>query len=91
MAWLRWLAGQMGVPSANRRKATAARIQSVAMFGSELWWKGDQTQGTSGQANELQLLVDREARATTGRFRTTDLGALSMEFGLRVSDQWQHS
>jgi len=59
-----------------------ACIQSVAMFGSELWWKGDQIQGTIGQANELQLLVNREARATTGCFRTTSLGSLSMESGL---------
>ena len=55
------------------------------MFGSERWWKGDHVQGTMGQANELQLLVNQEARATTGCFRTTNLGALSMESGLRAA------
>jgi len=39
-----------------------ACIQSVAMFGSELWWKGNQTQGTIGQENELQLQAKRCAR-----------------------------
>jgi hypothetical protein len=38
-----------------------------------------------GQADELQLLVNQEARATTGCFRTTNLGALSMESGLRAA------
>ena len=40
-------------------------IQSVAMFGAELWWKGDHVAGTTGRADELQLLVNQEARATT--------------------------
>jgi hypothetical protein len=60
-----------------------ACVQSVVMFGSELWWKGDQTQSTKGWASDLQLLVNREARAVTGCFRTTNLGALAMESGIR--------
>jgi len=53
------------------------------MFGSELWWMGDQVWGTIGQEKELQLLINQEGRATTGCFRTTNLGALAMESGLR--------
>jgi len=34
--------------------------------------------GTIGQANELQLLVNQEARATTGCFRTTKLGGVRL-------------
>jgi len=60
-------------------------MQFVAMFGAELWWKGDHVRGTMGQADEMQLLVNQEARATTGCFRTTNLGALSMESGLRAT------
>ena len=37
MTRLRRLAGQMGVSPANCRKAMTACIQSVTMFGSELW------------------------------------------------------
>jgi len=77
------LAEQMGLSLANCRKVMTACIQSVAMVGLELRWKGDQTRDTIGQANELQLLVNQEACATTGCFRTTNLGDLSMESGLR--------
>ena len=38
-----------------------------------------------GQANELQLLVNQEARATSGCFWTTNLGALSVESGLQAA------
>jgi len=80
---LRRLTGQIGLSPANCRGVMTACIQSVNMFGSELWWKGDQVRGTMGRAEELQLLVNQQARATTGAFRTTKLGALSMESGLR--------
>jgi len=60
-----------------------ACIQSVAMFRSELWRRGDQARGTKGRAEELQQLVNHQARATKGAFRTTNLGALTMESGLR--------
>ena len=79
MARLHRLAGQMVRSPVNGRTVTTACIQSVAMFGSELWWKRDLVRRTIGQANELQLLVNQEARATTGCFRTTDLAALSMQ------------
>ena len=83
VAWLRWLTGQMGLSPADCRKIMMACVQPVAMFGSELWWKADHVPGTMGRVEELQLLVNQEARATTGCFRTTNLGALSMELGLR--------
>jgi len=60
-----------------------ACIQPVAMFGSELRWKGDQIRGTIERSNWLQLLVNHKGRATTGCFLTTNLAALSMESGLR--------
>jgi len=68
-ARLRRLAEQMGLSPANCREVMAACIQSVAMFRSELWWKGDQIRGTCRKVNQ-------EARATTDCFRTTSLGAL---------------
>ena len=43
MAQLRRLTRQMGLSPANCRKEMTACIQSIAMFGSELWWKGDLT------------------------------------------------
>ena len=38
-----------------------------------------------GQANELQLLVNQEARATSGCFWATNPGALSVESGLQAA------
>ena len=88
---LRRLSGQLGLSPANRRKVMTAYIQSVAMFGAELWWEGAEMRGTVGRANELQLLVNHQARATTGCFRTTNLAVLSMESGLRpAATQLEH-
>jgi len=86
MIRLRRLAGQMGPSPANRGRVMTACIHSVAMFGSG---RGDQTRGTIGQANVLQLLVNQEGRATTGCVRTTNLGAVNgigtnPRFGLRL-------
>ena len=88
---LRRLAGQLGLSPANCRKVMTASIQSVAMFGAELWWKGEGVRGTVGRTDDLQLLVNQQARATTGAFRTTNLGALPTESGLRpVTNQLEN-
>ena len=83
MRHLERLMGRMSLSPANCRSVMAVYIQSVAMFGAELWWKGDNAWGTTGRAEELQLLVNQQARAVTGAFQTTNLGVLSMESGLR--------
>ena len=82
---LRRLTGPLRLSPVNCWKVMTACVQSVAMFGAELWWKGDGTRGTVGRAKDLQLLVNRQARASTGCFRTTNLGALSMESGLQAA------
>ena len=40
-------------------------------------------QGTVGRQEDVQKVVNREARLTLGAFRTTNQGALSLESGLR--------
>jgi len=85
MGRLRRLTGQMGISLVNYRKIVTACIQSVAMFGPELWWEGDWVVGNMGRADELQLQINQQARAVTGCFRTTDLGAVVMESGLRIA------
>jgi len=89
MIRLRRLAGQFGGFSpANRRKAMTACTQSVTMFGSELWWKCDQNQGTTGQGDGLQPLFN-QGLATTSCFWTTNLGVLPMDSRLRLTAaQW---
>jgi len=83
MTRLRRLSGKMGLSPTNCRWIMIVYVQSIAMFGAELWWKGGNVRGTTGRAEELQLLVNQQARATMGAFQTTNLGALSMESGLR--------
>jgi len=85
MTRLWYLTGQMELTPANCRKVMTACVQLVAMFGSELWWKGDQVRGTMGQVDELQLPVNQEARTTTGCFWMTNLEALLMESSLRAA------
>jgi hypothetical protein len=80
---LRRLTGQMGLAPVNGRKVMTACIQSVAMSGSELWWKGDGVEGTIGRAEKIQKEVNKQAGAVKGCFQTTSLGALAMESGLR--------
>jgi hypothetical protein len=79
---LRRLPGQMGLAPVNCRKVMTACIQSVAMFKSGLWWKGDGVEGTIKRGQELQVEVNKQARAVTGCFGTTNQGALAMESGL---------
>jgi len=82
LARLQRLTVRMGLSPANCRRVMTACVHSTAMFGAELWWKGEQG-GTDGMAKKLQVMVNPEARATTGCFRTTNQGALAMESGLR--------
>ena len=73
MTRLRRLTGQTGLTPANCRKVMTACVQSATMFGAKLWWKGDYATGTQGRAEEIQRLINQEARATAGCFRTTNL------------------
>jgi hypothetical protein len=89
MGRLQRLTGEMGLTPGNCRKVMSACVQSVAMYGSELWWKGATGRGMGGGVEELQKLVNREARAITGCFRTTNMGALTAEAGLRPASAQQ--
>jgi len=57
MARLRRLMGQMGLTSANCRKVMIACVQAVALYGSELWWRGEGEPGMVGAEEELQKMV----------------------------------
>jgi hypothetical protein len=83
MGRLQRLTREMGLTPVNCRKVMTACVQSVAMYGIELWWKGEGARGMVGGTDELQKLINREARAITGCFRTTNMGALTAEAGLR--------
>ena len=50
------------------RRVIVAAVTSVALYGSEVWWRGQQD-----RENKLQLLLNRQARAITGLLRSTPL------------------
>jgi hypothetical protein len=66
---------------ANVRKIQVAAVQAVALYGAELWWDGQQD-----RRENLQLLVNRQARAITGALPSTALGPLIKESGLRSAE-----
>jgi hypothetical protein len=72
------LVGQLGVTPANVRRIQVAAVQAVALYGAELWWDGQK-----GRRDDIQLLVNSQARAITGALPSTALGPLVKESGLR--------
>jgi len=53
MTHLRRLKGRMGLSPVNCRGIMMVCIQSIAMFGAELWWKPGNVRGMTGRAEEL--------------------------------------
>jgi len=51
-----------------------AAVTSVALYGSEIWWRGQQD-----RLKKLQLLLNSQARAITGLLRSTSLTFLQQE------------
>jgi hypothetical protein len=77
-ARLRSLTRMYGVVPACVRTVQIACIQAVALYGSELWW--DPTGGS--WQDDLQLLLNRQARSTLGTLPTTPRGALIRDSGV---------
>jgi len=50
------------------RRVAMAAVTSVALCGSEVWWRGQHD-----RESKLQLLLNRQARAITGLLRSTPL------------------
>lgn len=58
-----------------------ATVQAQALWGAELWWQGQKT-----WAQGLQRLVNTQARAITGMFPKTPVGALVREAALEPAN-----
>ena len=50
------------------RRVVTAAVTSVAMYGSEIWWRGQKD-----RLHKVQLLLNSQARAITGLLRSTPL------------------
>ena len=57
-----------GLSVSLMRRVVVAAVTSVALYGSEIWWRAQQD-----RVNKLQLLLNRQARAITGLLRSTPL------------------
>jgi hypothetical protein len=77
-ARLRTLTKTYGVVPESVRAVQVACIQAVALYGSELWWDPKEI----GRRDDLQLLLNRQARSVLGALPTTPRGALMRESGL---------
>jgi hypothetical protein len=82
-ARVRSLQGKFSLSPENVRKIQVAAVQAVALYGAELWW--DETKNI-GRTTDLQKLVKRQPRSITGMLRTTPIGPLVKEAGLRSAD-----
>jgi hypothetical protein len=67
-------------PESCQRFQVAA-VQAVALYGSELWWRG-QKDG----AQKVQKVWNEQGRRVTGCFRTTPQGALMNHAALRPAE-----
>lgn len=56
-------------------------VQSVALYGAELWW-----QGQKDQLMGIQLMINRQAQAITGMLKTTPIGPLVCEASLTPAE-----
>lgn len=59
------------------RKTEIAAVQAIAFFGAEIWWHRQKI-----HQGELQKLLNKQARAITGMYRSTPIGSLMSESGL---------
>lgn len=53
------------------RRVTVAAVNSVALYGAEVWWRGQQD-----RLKRIQLLLNSQARAITGMLPSTPIPAL---------------
>ena len=53
------------------KRVQTAAVQSIALYGAELWWKGQKQ-----AAEKLQKIINNQARAITGALKTSPVEAL---------------
>ena len=74
---LKSISGTYGLSPGLVRRIQIAVVQSIALYGAEIWWQGQKT-----WAEDIQRLINRQARAITGALKTTPIGPLIKEAAL---------
>jgi len=75
---VRSLMSTKGLSPKGCQRIQVATVQAVALYGAELWWKGQKN-----RAQEVQKILNEQGRRVTGCFRTTPQGALMNDAGIR--------
>ena len=63
-----------------------ACVHASALYGAEVWWDGRNGSGVKNRCGELQKLENQLGWAITRNFRTTNLGVVMAESGLRPAE-----
>jgi Reverse transcriptase (RNA-dependent DNA polymerase)/Endonuclease-reverse transcriptase len=71
---LKAISGTFGLASGLVRRVQIAAVQSIALYGAELWWKGQKD-----AINKFQKLINKQSRAITGAFTTSPIDLLLKE------------
>jgi hypothetical protein len=67
-----------GLSPEGCQRIQIAAVQAVALYGAELWWKGQKN-----KAQEVQKILNEQGRRVSRCFGTTPQGALMNDAGLR--------
>ncbi|ODM15132.1 hypothetical protein SI65_09371 [Aspergillus cristatus] len=79
--WVQHLCQSHGLAPGLTRQVQVAAVQSVALYGAELWWQGQKERLVG-----IQLMINRQARAITGMLKSTPIGPLAREAGLAPAE-----
>lgn len=60
-----------GLPMRLMRRIAVAAVNSIALYGAEVWWRGQQD-----RAKRLQMLLNSQARTITGLLPSTPISTL---------------
>ena len=76
-AQIKGLSKTFGLCPGLVRRIQVAAVQSVALYGAELWWKNQKN-----YEKDLQKLINRQARSITGMYRSSPISPLMNDSGL---------
>ncbi len=76
------MAKQSGLLSSLVQKIQVATVQSIALYGSEIWWEGQKH-----YQEKIQKLLNKQARAITGLFSTTPITFLRLAADLPPAER----
>jgi hypothetical protein len=74
---LRSISSTYGLPPGLVRRVQITAVQSVALYGAEIWWRSQKT-----WAQDIQQLINRQVKAITRALKTTPIGPLVKEAAL---------